>query len=180
MNPHNVYQNSGFGLYMLYRLCNEGGNFFIGSGDAGLQRAKETENEDYALNVDGTVLRLRVKHTVLRDIRKLLDQFRHDGEVLAADVHNGAIPTIPVMSQMLREDFWALRRPLQAGDQVRHRQYGVGTVRALIALPTGEDGAQVSFRNARLKRVTLGSLQRVLCPAPVAVGSIPRLRTQAR
>ncbi len=102
------------------------------------------------------------------DIRKLLDQFRHDGEVLAADVYNGAIPTIPVMSQMLREDFWALRRPLQAGDQVRHRQYGVGTVRALIALPTGEDGAQVSFRNARLKRVPLESLQRVLCPAPQA------------
>ena len=157
-DPNNPYQNSGFGLYMLYRLCNEGGKFFIGSSQAGLSRKKGTDNVDHAMNFQGTILRLRLNAPKLTNIRELLDQFRKEGEQIASRYGQGVVLTAATMSKMLREDFTALNKPLEVDDRVHHRQYKAGTVIELITLSTKEPGAVVKFDSGLRKKVALTTL----------------------
>lgn len=154
----NPNQNSGFGLYMIYRLCNEGGSFFIGSGSAGLARKKESDNIDHETQFQGTILRLRLNAAELQDTRALLDQFRKEGDQLATSFGNGVVPTPATMSKMLREDFVALRRSIAVGDRVTHQKYKSGTIAELITLSTREPGAMVHFDSGLKKKVALDSL----------------------
>lgn len=158
----NPSQNSGFGLYMIYRLCNEGGSFFIGSGTSGLARKKESDNVDHPSNFKGTILRLRLNALELQDTHSLLKQFRIEGEKLAASFGKGVVPSPATMSKMLREDFSALRKPINVGDRVMHRKYKVGTVTELITLSTKEPGAMVHFDGGLKKRVALDTLSPTL------------------
>jgi hypothetical protein len=45
-----AWQNSGFGLYLTQRLCTEGGNFFICSGQTGFYRTRYTNKNNYYLD----------------------------------------------------------------------------------------------------------------------------------
>lgn len=95
------WKNSGYGLWMTYRLCNEGGNFFIASGSQGLYRRKDEDNGYCDTNFSGTVLRLRLKVSQLDAYQALLNKFRKEGEAIAADFE-GAVPTASKMSSYIR------------------------------------------------------------------------------
>lgn len=99
------WANSGYGLYMNYRLCNEGGDFFICSGDLGLYRRKDEDNRYIDTNYRGTVLRLRLKMDEIPALYEAQERFRTEGQQAAQDFGKGAITTASKMSTMIRENF---------------------------------------------------------------------------
>lgn len=100
------WQNSGFGLYMNYRICAEGGNFFIASGDTGLFCEKDAEHQYTSYHLPGVALRLRMRTETLE---KYEERYHHaflaDGEREAQKIKGGILPTGERMSRMLRSSF---------------------------------------------------------------------------
>ncbi len=101
-----VWQNSGFGLYMNYRICTEGGNFFIASGDTGLLCEKDSEHQYTSYALPGVALRLRMRTETLENYKQRYHQvFLTDGEREAQKIKGGVLPTGERMSRMLRSSF---------------------------------------------------------------------------
>jgi anti-sigma regulatory factor (Ser/Thr protein kinase) len=100
------WANSGFGLYMNYRICSEGGSFFIASGDTGIYCEKDSEHETMAYDLPGVALRLRMRVETMENYKqKFHEQFIADGMREAKRMAGGMIPTGERMSQMLRSGF---------------------------------------------------------------------------
>lgn len=101
-----MWQNSGFGLYMNYRICAEGGNFFIASGDTGLFCEKDSEHQYTSYHLPGVALRLRMRIETLENYdQQYHPVFLADGEREAKRIAGGVIPTGDRMSRMLRTSF---------------------------------------------------------------------------
>lgn len=101
-----VWQNSGFGLYMNYRICTEGGSFFIASGDSSVQCEKGSEHEWMDYHLPGVALRLRMHTETLENYdQQYHPVFLADGEREAQRIAGGVIPTGDRMSRMLRTSF---------------------------------------------------------------------------
>lgn len=152
LRDNDVWQNSGYGLYMNYRLCNEGGSFFICSGNAGLYRTGESDNVYHKTNFQGTALCLEMNTRKISNIQRLLQQFAEDGGRIAERVGMGAIPTASTMSKMLKDNFKELPVEIQLGDTVRHRRFGDGTVKEKFFDPQGEM-LWITFTNGRNKKI---------------------------
>ncbi|MDO8355515.1 MAG: hypothetical protein Q7U76_03900 [Nitrospirota bacterium] len=101
---YNVWANSGFGLYMTSRLCRNGGNFFIASGDCGLL-LKAKDKTDVQIPFEGTALRLSLCVDSIQDISSKLKQFREEGYEVAARFGKSAVLSASTASQMLARDF---------------------------------------------------------------------------
>lgn len=101
---YNVWAHSGFGLYMTSRLCRNGGNFFIASGDCGLS-LKAGEKSDVEIPFGGTALRLTLRLDSIQDLSPKLDQFRKEGYEIAARFGKSAVLSASTASQMLSKDF---------------------------------------------------------------------------
>lgn len=100
------WQNSGFGLYMNYRICAEGGNFFIASGDTGLFCEKDSEHQYTSYHLPGVALRLRMRTETLEKYEQRYHHtFLADGEREASKIRGGVLPTGERMSRMLRSSF---------------------------------------------------------------------------
>ncbi|MCU4462939.1 hypothetical protein KTI03_04355 [Acinetobacter pittii] len=76
------WQNTGFGLYMTHRIAGMGGEFFIGSGTAGILIQNENKL-NRTINLDGTVLRMVIKTDAIEELRDILGRFREEGFKLA-------------------------------------------------------------------------------------------------
>lgn len=101
-----VWQNSGFGLYMNYRICAEGGNFFIASGDTGLFCEKDSEHQYTSYHLPGVALRLRMRTETLENYEQRYHHtFLAEGEREAQKIKGGVLPTGERMSRMLRSSF---------------------------------------------------------------------------
>lgn len=146
-DPMDDWENSGFGLYMNYRLCNEAGDFFICSGNSGLYRKENSADNQY-LDTDfqGTILRLRLYPSKLSDQNpvKLFNKYRVEGEDFAQKSNNGANLTASKISGYIRNNFQVFGRDIYIGSLVEHWQHGVGKVEDLIK-STPDDLAIVSF-----------------------------------
>ena len=74
------WTNSGFGLYMTSRICRNGGNFFIASGETGMLLTTGKEGKRYIpTTLSGTAVRLIIKTENLDSLRDSLAKFRDDG-----------------------------------------------------------------------------------------------------
>lgn len=157
-DPNDPWQNSGYGLYMNYRLCNEGGDFFICSGKNGLYRTINAEDNQYIeTDFQGTILRLCLNTGRLRNHQDLLAVYRHEGNMLARQSNHGANISPNKISSYLRENFRNLQAGVGVGACVQHMEFGVGQIEDIIpSIP--EDLALVSFRGGRSKRVQVSSL----------------------
>lgn len=146
------WENSGFGLYMNYRLCNEGGSFFIASGQTGLYREKEEDNRYLDCVLPGVALCLRMKVNRLTKLDQLLRQFAREGEEAAKTFAGGVVPQGDRLSMMLRKDFNAFKPVFQAGMRVRHVKHGTGIINEVIE---GSQGIilKVQFSGGRTERV---------------------------
>lgn len=154
LRPDDVWQNSGYGLYMNYRFCNEGGDFFICSGEKGLYRRVENHTNLYMdTNFSGTALRLCIDTSSLSDINAMLQRFKNDGEAFAKRNGNGAILTASTMSQMLRDNFKSIKVPIDVGNTVKHQQYGEGIVEEKLIVPPYGEMLWVLFKGGRRKKV---------------------------
>ena len=153
-----IWQNSGFGLYMNYRLSNEGGDFFICSGKAGLYRRKnESDNKYFDTDFPGTIVRLRLSKRQLLDWRVLLDRFKKEGNHVIRRSTVGAALTASTMSTLIRDDFENVMSDIRVGSRVKHMRYGVGCVEALLIIHQ-KDHARVRFHDGRVKPVPVVSL----------------------
>jgi hypothetical protein len=74
------WANSGFGLYMTNRICRNGGNFFISSGDTGMLLTKQSEAKRYfSCDMQGTVVRMVLKTSDIPNLKDALDRYRNEG-----------------------------------------------------------------------------------------------------
>lgn len=148
-----VWQNSGYGLYMNYRLCNEGGSFFICSGTRALNRSKDqNDNLYYNIGFLGTAIRLRLNTQNLRNVEEMIKQFGDEGEAVAKHIGMGAIPRASTMSRMLKNNFKTAMPKVEIGDTIKHKLYAEGMVTDCKITPQGEM-LWVSFKNGRTKKV---------------------------
>lgn len=121
------WQNSGYGLYMISRLCRQGGSFFIASGETG--RLLEPTREKYiSTSHQGTILRLEMKTTNVTNLAERLSDYRNDGDKIAKSYIGRNILTAPLASRFIRENFNLSGETIREGCRVRHSQYGEGIV----------------------------------------------------
>lgn len=106
VDSKNPWHNSGFGLYMINRLCRLGGSFLICSGDHGI---KLDENGKEHINLGhyckGTVVRLVLNTSRLEALDKMLSVFRDEGYVIAQEIKGVGMYKASAASQMLSRDF---------------------------------------------------------------------------
>lgn len=94
-----AWQNSGFGLYMTSRLSEKNGEFFIGSGDAGLALSQGKESVSL-FGFPGTAISIRFRPQKVAGLAGTLEELRK----AAADRKesgSGSIPSTASMSSMM-------------------------------------------------------------------------------
>ncbi|MZR15414.1 hypothetical protein GQE99_20570 [Maritimibacter sp. DP07] len=99
-----VWQNSGYGLYMTNRICRSGGKFMICSGHAGIQLTA-TNKTDLEGNLPGTAIRLLINTNRLTDLREQLQRFHEEGRRAAQTIRGANRNFASTASQMLSVDF---------------------------------------------------------------------------
>lgn len=106
LNRGSPWVNSGFGLYLTSRICRNGGNFFICSGDTGMLLTAGKDGKRYfSTSLDGTAVRLTINTSDLPSLRDALAKYRDDGyeiqrkykEIVSIDPSSASL--------MLSEDF---------------------------------------------------------------------------
>lgn len=106
INTRNPWHNSGFGLYMISRICKLGGSFLICSGDHAIyldeHGKKHIELGHYH---EGTVVRMVLNTKKLGSLSSMLTQFKEDGYKIAAEIKHTGVYTASAASQMLSRDF---------------------------------------------------------------------------
>lgn len=101
----NVWQNSGFGLYMTNRICRDGGSFFICSNGAGLLLTKG-KKQDISTSFRGTAIRMIIDTRNVSDLTKRLEKYRDVGHRVAQSIsESGSYIEASVASMMLSKDF---------------------------------------------------------------------------
>lgn len=72
--------NSGFGLYMTNRICRNGGNFFIASGDTGMLLTSKGEGKRYyPAQLSGTAVRMVIRTKEIMALDEALATYRREG-----------------------------------------------------------------------------------------------------
>jgi hypothetical protein len=101
---NDVWQNSGFGLYMTNRLCRNGGSFFICSGSSGILLDPKGKS-DVRTSFQGTALRMVMNTQKMAGLRDRLDRYRKEGYAMAKRFSPGTLVEPSVASTMLSRDF---------------------------------------------------------------------------
>lgn len=102
----NPWHNSGFGLYMISRICRLGGSFLICSGDHGIALDENGKRHiDLGHRISGTAVRMVLNTSKLTDLSQMLARFRNDGYEIARKIKGVGIYTASAASQMLSRDF---------------------------------------------------------------------------
>lgn len=100
------WANSGFGLYMTSRICRNGGNFFVASGDTGMLLTKAKEGKKYfRCSYEGTAVRLVIKTDQMGSLADALKKYREDGYEIQKKYREIAHINPSAASLMLSEDF---------------------------------------------------------------------------
>ncbi|GAD61993.1 sensor histidine kinase [Aquipseudomonas alcaligenes] len=100
------WANSGFGLYMTSRICRNGGNFFIASGDTGMLLTKATEGKRYfSCSYSATAVRLVIKTDQIISLAESLKSYREDGYKIQSKYREIVNINPSAASLMLSEDF---------------------------------------------------------------------------
>ena len=106
VDRNNPWHNSGFGLYMISRICKLGGSFLICSGDHGIMLDSNGKNHfDIGHHYSGTVVRMILDTKNLTELSEMLAKFRNDGYEIASKIKHAAFYTASAASQMLSRDF---------------------------------------------------------------------------
>jgi hypothetical protein len=81
-DPNDVWQNAGYGLYAVSRLCGHDGAFFICSGDTGLELSPEGKKY-HRTSHPGTALALRLNVGGYRNFSQTLGTIINEGKACA-------------------------------------------------------------------------------------------------
>lgn len=77
------WKNSGYGLYMVSRLCEElGGSFIIASGNSAirLKKRNRTSLERYPCYIQGTAIQIRIKPSQICNYEDIAKEILNEGE----------------------------------------------------------------------------------------------------
>lgn len=106
IDRNDPWHNSGFGLYMISRICRLGGNFLICSGDHGiLLNAHGKQHIDLGHHIKGTAVRMVLNTSKLTGLSQMLAKFRDEGYDIAKEIKDVGMYTASAASQMLSRDF---------------------------------------------------------------------------
>jgi hypothetical protein len=97
--------NSGFGLYLTNRICRNGGNFFIASGDTGMLLTRGEGKRYFSCALDGTAVRMTMDTSRLAGLRDALAQYREEGFEFQRRYREIVSIDPSAASLMLSEDF---------------------------------------------------------------------------
>jgi len=106
INKNDPWHNSGFGLYMTSRLCRNGGEFFICSGNHGIL-LNEYGKKHFELNhyFQGTAVKMVLSINKLRKLSDMLSSFREEGFKIAKEIKGIGHISASMASLMLSKDF---------------------------------------------------------------------------
>jgi hypothetical protein len=99
------WANSGFGLYLTNRICRNGGNFFIASGDIGMQLNRGEGKRYFPCALDGTAVRLTMDTSRIAALRDALARYREEGFEFQRRYSEIVSIDPSAASLMLSEDF---------------------------------------------------------------------------
>ncbi|MFC4729201.1 hypothetical protein [Coralloluteibacterium thermophilus] len=100
------WANSGFGLYMTSRICRNGGNFFIASGDYGMLLTKAKDGKSYfPCSYGGTAVRLVIRTDQITSLADSLRRYRDEGFSFQKNYRELVQINPSAASLMLSEDF---------------------------------------------------------------------------
>lgn len=100
------WTNSGFGLYMTSRICRNGGNFFIASGDTGMLLTAGKDGKRYIKTAyNGTAVRLSITTGNIQSLRSSLEKYRLDGYEIQKKYQEIVSIDPSSASMMLSQDF---------------------------------------------------------------------------
>lgn len=106
IDRNNPWHNSGFGLYMISRICRLGGDFLICSGNHGIALNEHGKRHiDLGHNLNGTAVRMVLNTSKLTNLSQMLAKFREDGYEIAREMNGVGMYTASAASQMLSRDF---------------------------------------------------------------------------
>ncbi len=106
IDKNDPWQNSGFGLYMISRICRLGGSFLICSGDHGIKLDEQSkEHIELGHKCEGTSVRIILNTSKLSQLSTMLSSFRDEGYEIAKEIKNVGVYTASAASQMLSRDF---------------------------------------------------------------------------
>ena len=103
-DPYSIWQNSGYGLYGVSRLCGIGGKFFICSGNVGLS-LKPKKRAYYETQFQGTALRLNLSPKNINHLHPVLSGIMKEGDKFARQVSGDEDIPASTASQMLASEF---------------------------------------------------------------------------
>lgn len=100
------WNNSGFGLYMTSRICRNGGNFFVASGDTGtLLTAGSGGKRVFKMALPGTAIRMTIRTDQVAELKDRLAQYREEGFEIQKKYRETVSIDPSSASLMLSEDF---------------------------------------------------------------------------
>jgi len=103
-NAYDPWQNSGYGLYAVSRLCGLGGKFLIGSGDAALS-LKPEEKKYHPIQHQGVLLRLNLCSKDIKTLSTVLAQIMREGDARAKELTGLDHIEASTASRMLSSEF---------------------------------------------------------------------------
>lgn len=106
IDKNDPWHNSGFGLYMINRICRLGGSFLICSGEHGI-KLDEVGKEHIELPhmCRGTAVRMVLNTSKLTELSTMLAKFRDEGYEIAKQIKGVGMYEASAASQMLSRDF---------------------------------------------------------------------------
>ncbi len=102
-DPYDGWQNSGFGLFAVSRLCGHGGKFTICSGDTALA-LKPDKKEYHPSMFQGTALRIMLSTAEIRNAKSMLAKIMEEGDKQARELRNTEAHA-SAASKMLSSEF---------------------------------------------------------------------------
>ncbi|WP_338912783.1 ATP-binding protein [Clostridium perfringens] len=104
-NRDDVWQNSGFGLYMISSICERYGNFYLVSGNFGINI--KNSNTDYLkypkTRIKGTEVTVSINLSLIKDIPRLLKEISLKGNETAEANNLYKIKTASQASTLIEE-----------------------------------------------------------------------------
>lgn len=100
------WHNSGFGLYMISRICRLGGSFLICTGDHGIKLDDSGKTHIHLPHIcRGTAVRMVLNTSKLTELSSMLAKFRDEGYEVAKQIKGVGMYEASAASQMLSRDF---------------------------------------------------------------------------
>lgn len=104
IRPYDAWQNSGYGLYMIYRMCRRAGSLFMTSNDATLQVISDTHSATSMTTLPGTSIRIQFDTRKLDDLSAQLKRYAAEGKEQAKMLRGAQTVNASAASLMLHRE----------------------------------------------------------------------------